>query len=604
MIGIDRCKSRPPPAWDRTLPLIPRNRTFLKRKGGLFKKAHELSVLCSVEVAVVIFGHNKKLYEYSSGDINETIGRHQYVRGIYGATCGAWTNMHRQYGVAHEHKGPTDFTGRGDNDDDDEDDMATPPPDDPMLHEQSLPPHIQSNFAHVRHAPSASPPMATGAHFHHRVGTPPMQMGSRPGSRNGVRRPSSLSQPPQQASQAPSGPNGYAYLPNQPVYHPHASQGMPTPPLHAPAPQQSQFYHQGQPPQHPQVQQFTQEARRQSMPPTFPQREQAPRPPQVPSPPEPVKREEPPEEGASNNSLKPVQTTKSRSIFTPIDDSRSLLAQHWSRPTSGAHKPGKDNRSQSIDVGSVQRANAGEPAPPPPRPQKTQPQQDQPEFPPPSRTNSISQGSGKRPQLKVQIPAEQSEDEEEAEGSAEESVRRSSGGGENHAPGGEKRGSNSNSNSNETNHSGVVLPPPSPSASAILSAGATGPPNPFARPPPPSSMTSGGQNNNERPFGGNSNNNNIETPISALPSRVMDNQLLPSPSSFYPDWGFGRGGGDGNMLPSPLNFQTPVVANGQGFGGREDDGLGDKKRKSPDMIGSSETGSDGNGDAKRIKTGA
>jgi MADS-box transcription factor len=45
----------------------------------LFKKAHELSVLCSVDVAVIIFGHNKKLYEYSSGDINETIARFQYV---------------------------------------------------------------------------------------------------------------------------------------------------------------------------------------------------------------------------------------------------------------------------------------------------------------------------------------------------------------------------------------------------------------------------------------------------------------------------------------------------------------------------------------------
>ena len=56
-----------------------RSVTFLKRKGGLFKKAHELSVLCSVDVAVIIFGHNKKLYEYSSGDINETIGRFQYV---------------------------------------------------------------------------------------------------------------------------------------------------------------------------------------------------------------------------------------------------------------------------------------------------------------------------------------------------------------------------------------------------------------------------------------------------------------------------------------------------------------------------------------------
>lgn len=55
------------------------DRTFLKRKGGLFKKAYELSVLCSVDVAVIIFGHNKKLYEFSSGDINETLRRYQYV---------------------------------------------------------------------------------------------------------------------------------------------------------------------------------------------------------------------------------------------------------------------------------------------------------------------------------------------------------------------------------------------------------------------------------------------------------------------------------------------------------------------------------------------
>ena len=58
-----------------------RNRsvTFLKRKGGLFKKAHELSVLCSVDVAVIIFGHNKKLYEFSSGDIGQTIDKFNFV---------------------------------------------------------------------------------------------------------------------------------------------------------------------------------------------------------------------------------------------------------------------------------------------------------------------------------------------------------------------------------------------------------------------------------------------------------------------------------------------------------------------------------------------
>ena len=63
--------------------MVAGGRTFLKRKGGLFKKAHELSVLCSVDVAVIIFGHNKKLYEFSSGDINDIIGRYQYVcRGL------------------------------------------------------------------------------------------------------------------------------------------------------------------------------------------------------------------------------------------------------------------------------------------------------------------------------------------------------------------------------------------------------------------------------------------------------------------------------------------------------------------------------------------
>lgn len=55
------------------------DRTFLKRKGGLFKKAHELSVLCSVDVAVFIFGSNKKLYEYSSCDMRDMITRYTFV---------------------------------------------------------------------------------------------------------------------------------------------------------------------------------------------------------------------------------------------------------------------------------------------------------------------------------------------------------------------------------------------------------------------------------------------------------------------------------------------------------------------------------------------
>lgn len=71
----------------------------------------------------------------------------------------------------------------------------------------------------------------------------------------------------------------------------------------------------------------------------------------------------------------------------------------------------------------------------------------------------------------------------------------------------------------------------------------------------------------------------------------MSDNLLPSPSTFYPEWGFGRGGGGpdsaSNMLPSPLNFQTPVVGNGAGW--REDE----RKRASEE---------EGGGDAKRAKT--
>lgn len=56
-----------------------RNRTvtFVKRKAGLFKKAHELAVLCQVDLAVIIVGNNNKLYEFSSVDTNELIKTYQ-----------------------------------------------------------------------------------------------------------------------------------------------------------------------------------------------------------------------------------------------------------------------------------------------------------------------------------------------------------------------------------------------------------------------------------------------------------------------------------------------------------------------------------------------
>ncbi|PWA85940.1 K-box region and MADS-box transcription factor family protein [Artemisia annua] len=44
--------------------------TFSKRRTGLMKKARQLSVLCDVDIAVVVFSSPGKLYESSSGSTN------------------------------------------------------------------------------------------------------------------------------------------------------------------------------------------------------------------------------------------------------------------------------------------------------------------------------------------------------------------------------------------------------------------------------------------------------------------------------------------------------------------------------------------------------
>lgn len=45
---------------------INRQVTFSKRRTGLLKKAHELSVMCDAEVALIIFSSKGKLIEYST----------------------------------------------------------------------------------------------------------------------------------------------------------------------------------------------------------------------------------------------------------------------------------------------------------------------------------------------------------------------------------------------------------------------------------------------------------------------------------------------------------------------------------------------------------
>ncbi|ORY54822.1 uncharacterized protein BCR38DRAFT_145925 [Pseudomassariella vexata] len=637
-----------------------RNRsvTFLKRKGGLFKKAHELSVLCSVDVAVFIFSSNKKLYEYSSGNMQDLIARYTF------------------HGGPNEHKGPADFNGGADDEDDEDGDGTPPHGHEGSVEPQMIPPHYQgvhqASFPpHLRgHTPSASPPI-NGAPFP-RGHTPQPQMGSRPSSRNDFRRGSSMQQP------GPPGPpqpvaNGYAFMPHPAIYNPQNQPSMqqhgmpqqqqqppppgsypyPPPPQHPhqhphqhqqqqqqqqqqqPHPQHPQ--HQQHPQQHPQMQQYMEDQRRSSVPPPSyphqgpPQNQQRPQqspphmsppqhhsqhlqPPQIqhhpppqqmqqqqpqqgqqqqqeqqePRPPAPMEpKPEPLSERPSQplldtaSAIKKLPQRKQHSIFTPIDENRSILSQHLASfvaepRTLKAEADTAANRSQSVDVGAVSRNNASVSPPLPQRSNtsrnaKTRNSVSIPEttFTPPSRSNSLRVGGGPRPKLKVQIPDEQSD----AGSNTAESAT-------------SPRASDTTSQSTRRNesHSSVVLPPPSPSATSLLSAGATGPPNPFARPHPQS------QSNN------NNNNMHIDTPVSALPSRFLNNEFLPSPSSFYPEWNFR--GNDSNTLPSPLNFATPVVGTGPSFLRDENP----NKRKSPETSngGPSSDGSEGM-DAKRVK---
>lgn len=413
-----------------------------------------------------------------------------------------------------------------------------------------------------------------------RHGTP-QSHASRPSSRNHVRRVSSNLGPHGHATPPPPAPqNGFAYMPNPSMYNPnvHSAMNQPrpgqfsqyghpqpgphgTPPqtMHHSQPQgmpphqgpQHFPHHMGMPPaSHGPVQQASQawvsEAGRGSIPPAY-------------APDTHMERTVPVSEGSHENAPtgmkvehsqsppQPRSFSKSRSIFTPIDDRGSVLARHFG---AGAPIYESPRGNQSVKVEAAEE--------PPAEPARAQSISSAPDLRPVLRTNSGPLPS-KRPQLKVQIPSENSD-----RGSATaESSERDSAGNKTATP------------AKDNPPTGVVLPPPSPSAGAILSAGAQGPPNPFARPPPPGAASQSNAYGNS----GTNNSNNIETPISALPSRFVSDALLPSPSSFFPEWGFGRSGPDSNLLPSPLTFPTPAVQSGPSFS-REDEQ--DKKRKSPD----------------------
>ncbi|KAI0474567.1 hypothetical protein F4859DRAFT_72982 [Xylaria cf. heliscus] len=574
-----------------------RNRsvTFLKRKGGLFKKAHELSVLCSVDVAVFIFGSNKKLYEYSSRDMNELVNRYTYHNG------------------PREHKGPGDFSGGGD-DDDDEDLEGTPPHGHEGSVEPQMIPHFQSQpaFPQLRqhHTPSASPPI-NGMPFVQRGHTP--QMASRPSSRTDFRPRPSVPQPTGSAPGPQPVVNGFPYMPAPGIYHPQPQPSLQHGP--PPAPAQYQYAAAAHPPQ---MNSYMEEPRRApSYPPQPPQPPARPQPspPQVhiqQLPPQPVPRMSPPQPSSQHLEVpvagpqkphiqqhhisepqiqvptpapapmdppksdrlydRPAQPGldtsgirklprghQSGSIFTPIDDNGSILGQHLDSFHADPHvKEESGSRAQSVDVGAVSRIKSSNSPPMPQRSNtgagfpKARGSVSLPEggFTPPSRSNSMKIDGASRPRLRVQIPDEASD---AGSNTGEPATTSPRGTADASAQPARRNGADA-----------PRLPQPSPSANPILSAGATGPPNPFARPPPQTHSTS----------------MDIGTPVSALPSRFLNNEFLPSPSTFYPEWNFR--GDNSTTMPSPLNFATPVAGSGPSF--LNEGGLPNAtKRKSPDI---------------------
>lgn len=493
-----------------------------------------------------------------------------------------------------------------------------------------MPPTYQqpAHFPQMRHhTPSASPPIPNGsfANHHHpqRGHTPQPSVGSRPVSRNDGRR--------MGPGMVPHGGHpGVPYMPTPPIYNPNHAQppmvSQPGPqysysaPAPPPPPQLQQPHPQAQPPP---AQPYMDERRVSAPPPPYasqtshpmpavsrtepsppqhthhhaqsipqisttpPQserREPQPPPPVEPKSEHPMERAQPPLLNTDTAIIKKLPQRKSHSIFTPIEEDRSILSRHLASFASDAHAVKVESslsnasRPHSVDVTSSARNISS-----PPRPgdydQKSRTvsvSSAERNFTPPSRSNSFKTGAAaagaarpRGPRLTVQIPDGGSDP-----GSAT--------GGDSISP----RPVDTTTQAPPHRQNSVILPPPSPSTSALLSAGASGPPNPFARPPPQS---------------------HVETPASALPSRFLGTEFLPSPSSFYNDWNF-RATSD-NTLPSPLNFSTPIASTGPSFL-REDFAASasttaatvSSKRKSPESGDhTSVEGPDLSSEAKRVK---
>jgi len=145
-----------------------------------------------------------------------------------------------------------------------------------------------------------------------------------------------------------------------------------------------------------------------------------------------------------------------------------------------------------------------------------------------SATSSAGGSLSKRPRLTVQIP----QGESTADGN--------SGGNQGSQGRSHNRHASREDNVQPNPNTGVYLPPPSPSN-----------PTPMATGFPP--MMAGGQHANGRM-------NGAELPSGSAPYNKFNGELLPSPSNIFSEWSasFGRAGDA--MIPSPINFQTPLTS--------------------------------------------
>ncbi|XP_072956218.1 MADS-box transcription factor 14-like [Typha angustifolia] len=81
---------------------INRQVTFSKRRSGLLKKAHEISVLCDAEVALIVFSTRGKLYEYATESSMEKI-LERYERYSYAEKALVSTDPESQGSWCHEY---------------------------------------------------------------------------------------------------------------------------------------------------------------------------------------------------------------------------------------------------------------------------------------------------------------------------------------------------------------------------------------------------------------------------------------------------------------------------------------------------------------------